>query len=102
MKALWYLSVLAALAVLAGCTANNTASTYTISGTVTATSWGISSPATITVTQGSNTYSASATVPAPDGNGLQTIAYSVSGVPAGTYSVTASATDGQSGGPSET
>lgn len=96
MKALRLSFVLAALAVLAGCPAQSTSgtsSTYTISGTIAATWWGINTPATVTITQGSLTFSATATVPAHDVNGLQSATYSVSGVPAGTYSVSITATD---------
>jgi hypothetical protein len=87
------LFVLAALAALVGCSAQSTTNTFTISGTFDATNYRMNSPATVTVTQGSHVYSANATVPLADGSGLQTATYTVSGVPAGAYSVTITLSD---------
>jgi hypothetical protein len=94
MKASRFLFVLAALAVLAGCPTATNSPTYTVHGTVTLTDLSATGNATVTVTQGANSYPVSVAVPA--GN-PQTVSYSVPGVPAGTYSVSVSIVTPNSG-----
>jgi hypothetical protein len=78
--------IFAALGVLAGCSAAlNSGPTYTVQGTIVAASVDVGS-SDITVTQGSNSYSVSVPVAASQ----TTWTYSVSGVPAGTYTVSIS------------
>jgi len=76
------LFALAALAALAGCTPLN-APSHTVSGTVTLNNMLQSGNATITVTQGSNSYTATVSA-------VNSFTYSVPGVPSGTYSVSMS------------
>jgi hypothetical protein len=62
-----------------------------VSGTATLNSLSAASPGSVTVKQGSATYTASVTVPA-EVNGLSTCAWSLPHVPMGTYTVTATFT----------
>jgi hypothetical protein len=88
MKALKILFVLVALGALAGCSTGGSEPTYTVHGTVTLEYQDATGDVSIVVTHGSDTYSVA--VPAPAVGGIQTLTYSVSGVPTGTYTVTLS------------
>ena len=79
------LASLATLVFCAGCPTLTGTDTFKVSGTVTGGNWTITSNALITVTSGSQTYSVS--VPAAVTNGSPSAAYSVAGVPKGTYSL---------------
>jgi hypothetical protein len=77
--------IVAALVVLAGCPTSS-GQTYTVHGNVTVLSNAIAGNSVITVTQGSQSY----TISVPILLDQTTWTFSVSGVPAGTYSVSIS------------
>ena len=84
MKRIRMIFILAALGTLAGCpTTASGPATHTVHGTITnSDAQGAVGNIVVTVTQGSNSYSVSV----PDA-GIQSITYSIAGVPDGTYSV---------------
>jgi hypothetical protein len=84
MKHFRLIVVLAALGILAGCSTAAEGPTYTVHGTVTI-DYADIGDAVVMITAGSNSYSVSIPI---DGN--SSFVYSVSGVPAGTYSVSLS------------
>ena len=95
MKSLKFVLFAAALVALAGCTAvSSNDPTYTVQGTVSSSTFGIVSPATLTISQGSSVFSVSVPVPNSGVLGVpQSGTYSVSGIPSGTYTVVISFTD---------
>lgn len=64
--------------------------TYTVSGTITAPYYSMSGPITVTITNGTSTLSSQVSL--SGSFGAESAAYSVAGLPAGTYTVTASFT----------
>jgi hypothetical protein len=87
MKTRRVVYVIAMAAVLAGC--KPAESTCKVTGTVTLEYQDATGNVSVAVVHGSDTYSIA--VPAPTAvSGIQTLTYSVSGVPKGTYSVTLS------------
>ena len=64
-----------------------TVQTYTVSGTISAHYYSLTTPITLTLSDGTSTFSTEATLTG-SGNS-ESATYSVSGLPAGTYTVTA-------------
>jgi hypothetical protein len=89
----WRVLLVAAAAIfLAAC--EPSLATYTVSGTMTISGLYVSgNPAVVTATDGSNSYTVSVAV-APDNEINQSVTYSLSGVPAGTYTVALSIVSG--------
>jgi hypothetical protein len=86
--------ILAILGLMEGCSqATGNTTTYTISGSITGDYFNSSFPITLTISNGSKTYTKQVTFPGTGALG-QSVAYSVSGVPAGTYTIVASFTWG--------
>jgi hypothetical protein len=84
VKAVRVLAVLVALTAMSGCAVPPGTPTFTVSGTLSLSGVPYTiTTAVITVTQGSNSYTTTVTLNAAS------VAYSVSGIPSGTYDVTA-------------
>jgi hypothetical protein len=86
MRTLRMLIVLLAAIVLAGCPPG--AGSHTVRGTISCTDIYVllADQAVVTVTHGSNSYSASVAI-GPEDYSIQSAAYSLEGIPEGTYSV---------------